>query len=146
MDDSPHTPSMTLFSLDMDADINCGDVTSNTMGFRNRKAVPVIIDNLFSTTSSDAEDSVSAHGTFIQNHDVSGSSTSVPDELVITHESTMFLGIVDICWSPCCGYRYIIRLVNPSSRQGHAAPLKSLPRLDIISSITALLKAVRNYV
>jgi hypothetical protein len=146
VDDSPHSLSMTLFSLDMDSDINCGDVTSNTMGFCDRKAVPVNIDNLFSTTSSDAEDSVSAHGTFIQNHDVSGSSTSVPDELVITHESTMFLGIVDICWSPCCGYRYIIRLVNPSSRQGHAAPLKSLPRLDIISSITALLKAVRNYV
>jgi hypothetical protein len=133
---------MTLFSLDMDSDINCGDVTSNTMGFCDRKAVPVNIDNLFSTTSSDAEDSVSAHGTFIQNHDVSGSSTSVPDELVITHESTMFLDIVDICWSPCCGYSYIILLVNPSSQQGHAAPMKSLQRLDIISSVTALLNGM----
>jgi hypothetical protein len=59
VDDSPCTPSMTLFSLDMDADINCGDVTSNIIWFHDRKAVPVNINNLFSTTSSNAEASVS---------------------------------------------------------------------------------------
>ena len=32
--------------------------------------------------------------------------------------------------------------MNPSSQQGHAAPMKSLQRLDIISSVTALLNGM----
>ena len=55
----------------------------------------------------------------------------------------MFLDIVELRKNSCCGYSYIIRLVDPSDRRGNAAPLKSLLLFDIISSITSLLNGMR---
>jgi hypothetical protein len=45
--------------------------------------------------------------------------------------------------NPCCGHHYILCLVCPDSRHGHAFSLKSLLCCDIISSVTHLLKTMK---
>ena len=99
------TRSSTLFSLDVDAVAERihSDVSVTAGCNVGRKAIPVNIDNLFSTNSSDAEDNVPASITLSRMH----VSPPIP---------SMFLDIVDLRKNSCCGYSYIIRLVDPSDR------------------------------
>jgi len=64
------TPSSTLFSLGVDAVAERihSDISVTAGCYVARKAIPVNIDNLFSTNSSDAEDNVPASITMCRMH------------------------------------------------------------------------------
>jgi hypothetical protein len=124
---------MKLFDVDSDDDGICREINViTTLRCASLKAVEVNIDNLFSTTSSNEENAAGLGGSLF---------ASSPCQT--SDQSTMFLDIVDMTDNPCCGYHYILRLVCPDSRCGHAISLKSLLHCDIISSVTHLLNTMK---
>jgi hypothetical protein len=106
--DSRCTPSLTLFSLDIDSEGICIDVPVKPGCFHNRKAVPVNIEDLFSTTSSDAEDMEIAAVTCSPNQgnivNAVGKNTFLLPPISRCDEASTFLDIVDFFWNTCCGY------------------------------------------
>jgi hypothetical protein len=54
-----------------------------------------------------------------------------------------FLDIVDLTSNSCCGYTYILRMVDPVHRYGHAVVLKSLSKGDVCYSLSRLMMVVR---
>jgi hypothetical protein len=124
---------MKLFDVDSDDDVICRELNDITTLHRaSLKAVEVNIDNLFSTTSSNEKNAAGLGGSLF-----ASSPCQTPNQ------STMFLDIVDMTDNPCCGYHYILCLVCPDSRRGHAISLKSLLHCDIISAVTHLLNTMK---
>ncbi|MFY7882391.1 MAG: hypothetical protein ACOVR6_08855 [Fimbriimonas sp.] len=54
-----------------------------------------------------------------------------------------FLDVVDLTSNPCCGYTYILRMVDPVHRYGHAVVLKSKSNDDVCYSLSRLMNVVR---
>ncbi len=48
---------------------------------------------------------------------------------------TSFIDIVDMTSHPCCGYKYILRMVDPAHRYGHAVVMKSMSKDGIYYSL-----------
>jgi hypothetical protein len=55
---------------------------------------------------------------------------------------TSFIDVVDLTSHPCCGYEYILRMVDPAHRYGHAVVMKSMSKDDIYYSLRRLLTIV----
>jgi hypothetical protein len=48
---------------------------------------------------------------------------------------TSFLDVIDLTLKPCCGYLYMLQMVDPVSRYGHMVVLKSMPKEDFFTSL-----------
>ena len=66
-------------------------------------------------------------------------SRSSSDSLILTS----FIDVVDLTSHPCCGYKYILRMVDPVHRYGHSVAMKSTSKDDINYSLRRLLTVVR---
>ena len=56
---------------------------------------------------------------------------------------TSFLDVIDLTSKPCCGYSYLLRMVDPVSRYGHVVVLKSMLKDDIFYSLRRLMVVSR---
>lgn len=56
---------------------------------------------------------------------------------------TSYLDVIDLTSKPCCGYSYLLRMVDPVSRYGHVVVLKSMLKDDIFYSLRRLMAVSR---
>lgn len=61
----------------------------------------------------------------------------------VNEKLTSFLDVVDLTSKPCCGYLYMLRMVDPVSRYGHVVVLKSMSKDDFFYSFNRLMTVVR---
>ena len=54
-----------------------------------------------------------------------------------------FIDIIDLSSTSCCGCNYILRLVDPVNRYGHAVVMKSVTTDDVSYSLTRLMTVAR---
>jgi hypothetical protein len=55
------------------------------------------------------------------------------------HDLHSFLDLVDMSQHTCCGYSFILRLVDPISRLGHVTLLKNFPTSDLLTGFNKLM-------
>jgi len=54
-----------------------------------------------------------------------------------------YVDVVDMSAHQCCGFSYILRLVDPIARVGHATPMKTNSSVDVISGFRRLMSMSR---
>jgi hypothetical protein len=54
-----------------------------------------------------------------------------------------YVDVVDMLAHQCCGFSYILRLVDPIARVGHATPMKTNSSIDVISGFRRLMSMSR---
>jgi hypothetical protein len=52
---------------------------------------------------------------------------------------TSFLDVIDLMTKPCCGYLYLLQMVDPVSRYGHVAVMKSMSKDHFLYSFHRLM-------
>ncbi len=63
----------------------------------------------------------------------------------ISKDINAYIHLVDMSSTPCCGYKYIFRLVDPVARYGHALPMKANSTNDMESALKQLLQIARKH-
>jgi len=63
----------------------------------------------------------------------------------ISEDINAYIHLVDMTSTPCCGYNYIFRLVDPVARYGHALPMKSNSTDDMESALKQMLLIARKH-
>jgi hypothetical protein len=63
----------------------------------------------------------------------------------ISKDINAYIHLVDMSSTPCCGYKYIFRLVDPVARYGHALPMKANSTNDMESALKRLLLIARKH-
>ncbi len=143
------------------ANINCAlanEARANSLSTLHTPERPkyVDLDNYASTAVHSIKDNASSDDT--GSHE--SLSTSIPSYLkaisnvipypikIWSHTKTdinlsSFLDVVDLSMMPCCGYFYMLRMVDPVSRYGHVVPLKSSSSENVIDALNPLMMVCR---
>ena len=107
-------------------------------------AVPSLKDNSSSDDMGSHESSTTSIPSILQ-----AISNVIPYPVKVwSHTCTditlsSYLDVVDLSATPCCGYLYMLRMVDPVSRYGHVVPLKSSSSDNIIDALNRLMMVCR---
>ena len=126
-------------SLDHKSSASSENIASNTTAKIVDCAVPAVQSPI-----SNVEDSVSVDD---DNYPTTSSVNTVSSSLVGNKKNGVvlksFLDIVNMSAHTCCGYRFILRMVDPIARVGHATVMKSKSPNDVIVAFPHLMRVAR---
>jgi len=126
-------------SLDHKSSASSENLASNTIVKIVDCAIPAVQSPI-----SNVEDSVAVDE---DNYPTTSSVNTVSSSLVGHKKSGVvlksFLDIVNMSAHTCCGYRFILRMVDPIARVSHATVMKSKSTNDVIVAFHHLMRVAR---